>query len=91
VDGFGGGRRWCRIWPMSIKTTEKRRVSALSETCSNVRISVCELSFVFQTMQSSEFVDLSADGHLLFPRLNPERWPILSLQLKAFVLIWSLR
>lgn len=41
--------------------------------------------FVVQTMQSSEFVELSADGHLLRPRLNPERWPFLNSQLNVDV------
>jgi len=36
-------------------------------------------------MQSSEFVELSADGHLLRPRLNPERWPFLNSQLNVDV------
>ena len=63
MDGFGGGRRWCRIWPMSIRTTEKWRVSALSETCSNVRISVCELSVGLSSLLAAQQGPTNEVGH----------------------------
>ena len=40
---------------------------------------------VFQTMQSSELVEVSGDGRLLRPRLNPEHWPYANSSLRVNV------